>query len=205
MSTGAPENQIKAEPTEFQRFHAALSRAIKVPKAEILRREKADKEARRQAKERKAKQGYVNPVLLVLVLPFWGFALTVWPQQATSSLPIHLEAARGWSHSICNNAIPSNRQIELRILKAVGYSLDNGPQGLDPTECHTRRFPRLIALEQSLNGCHVDGSAAFDSTAPLLAIHAASLATDESLIHFHVASKLANRPVLNRISNPVEH
>jgi hypothetical protein len=45
----------KTEPTEFQRFRAALSRAIKVPKAEILRREREDKEARRQARERKKK------------------------------------------------------------------------------------------------------------------------------------------------------
>ncbi|MGD1018238.1 MAG: hypothetical protein ABSA12_02855 [Verrucomicrobiia bacterium] len=42
-------------PTEFQRFHTALSRAIKVSKAEILRREREDKEARKRARERRAK------------------------------------------------------------------------------------------------------------------------------------------------------
>jgi len=64
--------QGKPEPTEFQRFHAALSRAIKVPKAEILRREREDKEARKRARKRKPK-GFIR---LDFILAFAVIVLT---------------------------------------------------------------------------------------------------------------------------------
>jgi hypothetical protein len=44
------------EPTEFQRFKTALSQAIKVPKSEILRREREDKEARRQKRQNRSRE-----------------------------------------------------------------------------------------------------------------------------------------------------
>src|ERR1041385_7121065 len=39
----------------------------------------------------------------------------------------------------------------------------------------------------------------------LACVHVASLAADKSLIHFHISSKLADRPVLNRKANAMQH
>jgi hypothetical protein len=47
------EIETKQDGKEFERFEQLLSQVVKVPKDEILRREKAEKE---QKKERKAKK-----------------------------------------------------------------------------------------------------------------------------------------------------
>jgi len=42
-------------PSEREKFLAGMRKIISVPKAQVLRREREDKEARKQARERKGK------------------------------------------------------------------------------------------------------------------------------------------------------
>jgi hypothetical protein len=50
---------MTAEPTEKERFLSGLKKIVSVPKAEILRREREDKEARRRARARR-RRGFVS-------------------------------------------------------------------------------------------------------------------------------------------------
>jgi len=73
----------------------------------------------------------------------------------------------------------------------------------DDVQDHARGFLGSVALQQSHDGSHRNGASALGL--PLSLVHVAGLAADESLVHFHIARELADRPVLNRQPDSMQH
>jgi hypothetical protein len=122
---------METEPSEKDRFLAGLKKIVSVPKKEILRREREAKEARKRARERKAKSGFVNPILLALILIFSGFALVVW-QHPVRCFVQHHRASASRAYTCCTT-IPSRLYVSIGPTKAGNYMLGNEAANQRPT------------------------------------------------------------------------